>query len=150
MNAAQKWYVKGGAYRLNRNPEAMDTEEQKMAHSFVKMFDKITPTDRALRLYRGVGNGTYQNQVGHYWSTSSSEGIAKSFTREELYQDVHGNLRARAIGEVLIIDVQPGVRVMHIGGVQQEYVIEREIEVTETNRVENGVVWVWITVSPKS
>ena len=148
MNNAQKWYVRGGAYRLNRNPESLDSEEKKLANQFCKMFDDITPISEDMRLYRGIGHGSYTDQAGSFWSTSASEDIAKSFTREEIYKNSRGQRRARSVGEVLIIDVKPGVKVMNIGGVQREFVIDRNAVAIETNRVENGATWIWITVIP--
>ena len=148
MNSAQKWYVKGGAYRLNGRPEALDRDEKKLAAEFVAMFDNITPLDNEMLLYRGVGNGTYTNQLGSYWSTSSDDKIAESFTEERLVNTRRG-WRAIKTGEVLIIRVQPGVRVMEIGGVQREFVIERNVTVAETMRRKNGeMTYIWLTISP--
>lgn len=150
MNAAQKWYVKGGAYRLNRNPQALDNKERKLAKNFTSQFDKLSPLSQPMQLYRGVGHGSYTSQIGQYWSTSENEDIAKSFTAEELYTDtLTRRTRCRAVGEVLIIDVQPGVRVMPIGGVQREWVIEKNVNVTERRRSNDGITWIWLTVTAK-
>jgi len=149
MNTAQKWYVKGGAYRLNSNPEALDNQERKLAAQFIAMFDDCDPLDNEILLYRGVGNGSYANQIGQYWSTSSDDKIAESFTRERLQRDARGRWKAIKTGEVLIIRVTPGVRVMEIGGVQREFVIERGITVQETMRRQHGeMTYIWLTVSP--
>ena len=150
MTESQEWYIRGGAYRLNNNQGSMDSRDRKMAREFIAMFNTITPTDTAIQLFRGVGNGSYTNQIGQFWSTSDDESVAKSYTKVELYRDSRNRWRERKVGEVLIISVEPGVRVMKMNNVEREYVIERDVIVQETRRVNNGVTWIWITISPQA
>lgn len=159
MDAVQEWYVRGGAYRMNRavrgEANSMDARERKLARRFIAMFDEIEPLAEPMRLYRGIGAGSYLDQQGQYLSTSESWDIADSFTREDLVRDaVSGRMRAVPAGEVLILDVQPGVRVMHIGGVQREWVIEADVELTETRRSTGNSrtdrsTRIWVTVTRK-
>lgn len=159
MNTAQQWYVSGGAYRFNRavrgDANCMDTQERQHAKQFIAMFDQIEPLTEPMRLYRGIGAGSYTEQAGQYLSTSESWDIAESFTAETLVRDVvTGRQRAVPTGEVLILDVQPGVRVMHIGGVQQEWVIEADVILTETRRSSadsrnDRSTRIWLTVTKR-
>jgi hypothetical protein len=148
IEEARAWYIKGGAYRLNNNQGSMDRYDREQAKNFMATFNTIPPLEEPIQLFRGVGNGSYKNQIGQFWSTTSEESVAKSYTKVELYKDSHNRWRERKAGEVLIINVQPGVRVMKMNNIDREYVIERDVAITETNRtIQNGITWIWITIS---
>lgn len=124
MNAAHRWYVRGGAYVLNGaladRSDAMTAYDRRLARQFIAAFDQVRPLTEPMVLYRGVGRGSYVNQRGQYLSASDNIGVALAFTDHDLTVEPTGRPRAIPSGEVLILDVQPGVRVLHIGGIQHE------------------------------
>ena len=156
MNAVHRWYVRGGAYVLNNalagRGDAMTGEDRRLARRFIAEFDQVKPLTEPMVLYRGVGRGSYVNQRGQYLSASDNFNIALTFTDHDLTVEPSGRPRAVPSGEVLILNVQPGVKVLHIGGIQREWVIDASARLTEVYRTTNDTptdrstrVWVIVT-----
>jgi len=161
ITRAQKWYVAGAAYRLNRQListgvfEPEDADDARLYRQFLQEFNSTQPLTQPMRAYRGIGQGTNTMGRGGFASASLDERVAESFVEVRLvkspYSWEYGRMTEIRTGEYLVLDIQPGVRVMNIDGAQNEVVIEPDIEIEITNTIRsNGSkdqsTTIWMTI----
>lgn len=155
MTDAQRWYVAGAAYRLNRQLvqsgtfEPEDTKDAALHEQFVNEWECIDPLTENMTVYRGTEN----NKMGQggYASASLSSEIADSFVRIRLVKKGWDYTETKT-GEFLVLNIQSGVKVMKIPGCQQEVVIEPGVGIKITHITRNdskndksSVVWMTVT-----
>ena len=150
---ALEWYVVSGTNlntQLRAGIEPIELEAKKV----IQLLENAPILGKETRLYRGL---EYQQEVPDVdlgiVSTSKNDKIAEQFVGSSVHS---GNVTLH--GTMLIMDVDPNVRALNIGGPQEEVLLQPRVRFVETMRSE-GVIpkgygfgskinYIWLNVLP--